>query len=125
MTDPTQMIASGLTTCPTHQVMDFLTNYVKTEKVEAIVVGYPKTMNNQPSETVAEINPFIKKLVKQFPDLKVYQEDERLTSRMAMQTLIDAGAKKKDRRRKELVDTISASLILQSFLERRKNQKSL
>lgn len=123
ITDPLQIIATGLKTCPTHEVLTFLREYLQKETVEALVVGYPKKMNNTPSEAVAVINPFVKKLRKIFPAIPVYLEDERLTSKMAEQTLIDAGARKKDRRKKELVDTISATLILQSYLQKKRLQQ--
>jgi len=117
VTDILQIIANGLTTVPSHEVIDFLKSYFKKEDVETIVVGYPLQMNNQPSEAVKYINPFIRKLTKTFPDKLIVQADERFTSKIAGRTLIDAGAGKKQRQDKALVDMISATIILQSYLE--------
>ncbi len=119
VTDPLQMIANSLTTVHSKDIWDFLENYFKNEDVECVVVGYPKQMNNQASEAVRFINPFVKKLTKTYPDMEVKLVDERFTSKMAFQTMIDAGLKKKARQNKELVDTISATIILQSYLEQR------
>lgn len=123
VTDPLKIIANGLTTVPTFQVVDFLTNYFKNEKVELLVVGYPKQMNNQPSEAVAYIEPVINRLKKVFPDLPIELVDERYTSKIAFQTMIDGGVKKTDRQNKALVDTISATIILQSYMESRNFKK--
>lgn len=123
VTDPLKIIANGLTTVPTFQVVDFLTNYFKSEKVELLVVGYPKQMNNQPSEAVAYIEPVINRLKKVFPDLPIELVDERYTSKIAFQTMIDGGVKKTDRQNKALVDTISATIILQSYMESRNFKK--
>ncbi|MGM0496429.1 MAG: Holliday junction resolvase RuvX [Bacteroidota bacterium] len=120
VTDPLQMIANGLTTVHPQELMKFLTDYFQKENVEIIVVGYPKQMNNQDSEAVEYIKPFLKKLRKQFPDIPVEIEDERFTSKMAQQTMIDGGMKKKQRQNKGNVDRISATIILQSYLERKK-----
>jgi len=120
VTDPLQMIANGLTTIHPEELMKFLADYFQKESVEAIVVGYPKQMNNQDSEAVEFIKPFLKKLRKQFPNIPVEIEDERFTSKMAQQTMIDGGMKKKQRQNKKNVDRISATIILQSYLERKK-----
>lgn len=117
-TDELQLIASGLTTVNTKELMVFLQEYVKKEKVDAIVVGEPKQMNNEVSESEALIIPFLKKLKGQFPKLKIERQDERFTSKMAFQTMIDNGLKKKQRRDKALVDEISATLILQGYINR-------
>jgi len=119
VTDPLQMIANSLTTVHSKDIWDFLKNYLEKEDVECIVVGYPKQMNNQASQAVKFINPFVKKLVKSYPEMEVKLVDERFTSKMAHQTMIDAGLKKKARQDKALVDTISATIILQSYLEQR------
>ena len=119
VTDPLKMIANGLTTVHSKDIWDFIKNYLEKESVECIVVGYPKQMNNQASEAVRFINPFIKKLVKTYPEMEIKLVDERFTSKMAHQTMIDAGLKKKARQNKALVDTISATIILQSYLEQR------
>ena len=119
VTDPLQIIANSLTTIHSKDIWSFLAEYLEKENVECIVVGYPKQMNNQASEAVRFINPFLKKLTKTYPDMLVKQVDERFTSKIAHQTMIDAGLKKKARQNKALVDTISATIILQSYLEQR------
>jgi len=119
VTDPLQIIASALDTVHVKDIWDYLSTYLSKEKVEKILVGYPMQMNNQPSQAVRFVNPFVKKLVKTYPDIMVELVDERFTSKMAHQTVIDAGLKKKDRQNKELIDRISATIILQSYLERR------
>ena len=119
VTDPLQIIANSLTTVHSKDIWVFLKEYLEKEKVDCIVVGYPKQMNNQASEAVRFINPFVKKLIKEYPNIEVKLVDERFTSKMAHQTMIDAGLKKKARQNKALVDTISATIILQSYLEQR------
>ena len=120
VTDVLQIIANGLTTVPTHTLMDYILDYVKREPVERIVVGLPKQMNNQPSENMVRIEPFVNRLRKVLPDIPVEYVDERFTSVLAHQAMLDGGLKKKDRQRKELVDEISATIILQSYMESRK-----
>lgn len=117
VTDPLKIIANGLTTIPTHTLIDFVAEYTLKESVELLVVGYPVQMNNTPSEAVIYINPVLKKLQKVLPHLKIELVDERFTSKLAMQAMIDGGMKKKDRQNKATVDTISATIILQSYLE--------
>ena len=117
VTDPLKIVANGLTTIPTHTIIDFITTYISKESVELLVVGYPVQMNNTPSEAVNYINPVLKRMEKVFPNLKIELIDERFTSRMAMQAMIDGGMKKKDRQNKATVDTISATIILQSYME--------
>lgn len=121
VTDELQMIANALTTVRTAEVLEYLKKYTLQEKVDCFVVGEPKQMNNTPSQSFQFIEPFIRALNKQFPGIPVKRMDERFTSRMAFQTMIDAGLKKKDRQNKELVDSISATLILQSYLLSRTN----
>ena len=120
VTDVLQIIANGLTTVPTHTLMDFIFDYVKREPVERIVVGLPKQMNNQPSENMVRIEPFVNRLRKVLPNIPVEYVDERFTSVLAHQAMLDGGLKKKDRQRKELVDEISATIILQSYMDSRK-----
>ena len=120
VTDPMQIIASGLTTVPTHQLMDFLLKYMAQEPVERIIVGHPKQMNNQESENMRNIVPFVNQLRKKIPDIPVEFVDERFTSVLAHQAMLDGGLKKKDRQNKALVDEISATIILQSYLESKK-----
>ena len=123
VTDPMQIFASPLNTVSPKEFDNFIEGYLKTEDVDAFVIGYPVQMNNQPSESVKYINPFIKKLKKSFPERHIHLVDERFTSQMALRTMIDGGVKKRDRRDKSMVDKISASIILQSFLDNRSNRK--
>lgn len=116
VTDPLQLIANRLTTVPTHEIWTFLKDYFSKEAVEKVIIGYPMQMNNQPSEAVQYINPFLKKFQKDYPQMPIEQVDERFTSKMAFQTMIDAGVKKKDRQNKGTIDAVSATIILQSYL---------
>ena len=116
VTDALQIIASGLTTVPTKELLVFLKTYVSKEDVELFLVGEPKQMDNTASESEAYILPFLSKLEKQFPNIPIKRVDERFTSKMAFQTMIDSGLKKNQRKNKALVDEISATLILQSYL---------
>ena len=119
VTDPLQIIASGLATVETKQLLVFLKGYISKEEVDIFVVGLPKQMNNQPSESEHLIQPFIKKLKNTFPNIPIKREDERFTSKLAFQSMIDSGMKKKQRQNKATIDEISATLILQSFLNRK------
>ena len=116
VTDELQIIASGLTTVPTIDLINFLQEYMQKEKVDLFVVGLPKQMNNEFSESEQLIKPFLNKLASIFPTIDIERVDERFTSKMAFQTMIDSGLSKKKRRDKALVDEISATLILQSYL---------
>lgn len=116
VTDEMQIIASGLATVPTSDIFEFLKEYVKQEKVELFLVGEPKQMNNTASESEKYIKPFLSKLAKMFSDTPIKRVDERFTSKMAFQTMIDSGLKKKQRQNKALIDEISATIILQSYL---------
>jgi len=120
VTDPMQIIANKLTTVPSHQIFDFLKDYFQKENVEKVIIGYPRQLNNEASEAVLYINPFLKRFQKLYPDMPIEQVDERFTSRMAFQTMIDAGLKKKDRQNKATIDAVSATIILQSYLEQKK-----
>lgn len=117
VTDESRIIANGLTTVHVKDVIAFLKEYIEKENVDCIVVGEPRDMKNRASDASRFIEPFVKHLKKQFPEIVVERMDERFTSRMAFQTMIDAGLKRKSRQNKELVDTISATLILQSYME--------
>ena len=119
VTDELQLIASGLTTVETKQLLNFLRKYVSEEKVEKFVIGEPKQMNNLPSESEELIKPFLRTLDGVFPKIPVERQDERFTSKMAFQTMIDSGLNKKRRRDKALVDEISATIILQAYLNRK------
>ncbi len=118
VTDELQLIASGLTTVRTFELIDFLKEYTQKEKVETFIVGEPRQMDNTPSESEALIGPFLNRLKKVFPHIPVERHDERFTSKMAFQTMIDSGLKKKQRRDKALVDEISATIILQAYLNK-------
>ncbi|MBO7418632.1 MAG: Holliday junction resolvase RuvX [Bacteroidaceae bacterium] len=117
VTDPLQIIANGLETVQTAQLMNFLTDYIAKESVERVVVGLPKQMNNDYSESMEYITPFVNRFKKLFPEIPIEYVDERFTSVLAHRALIDGGLKKKDRQNKALVDEISATIILQSYLE--------
>ena len=123
VTDPLQIIASALETVAAHDIRQFLRNYIKNEEMDGIVVGYPKDMQNEPSEAVKYIDPFVKWCKAEFPDIPVVLYDERFTSKMAARSMIESGVPKMARRDKSLVDKISASLILQSFLDSEINRK--
>ncbi|MDZ7738372.1 MAG: Holliday junction resolvase RuvX [Bacteroidales bacterium] len=118
VTDRDQIIASPLKTIATTELETFLKEYIASEKVDAIIIGYPRKMNNQPSELVKQIDPFINRLRKIFRDTDLHLVDERFTSSIAQKAMIEGGMKKSDRQKKENVDKISASLILQSYMQR-------
>jgi len=117
VTDELQMIANSLDTVHSKDIIQYLKEYTKNENVECFVVGEPKDMKYRDSESAKFIEPFVKKLKKEFPKIKIDRYDERFTSKIASQTLIDSGIGKKKRRNKALLDKISATLILQSYLE--------
>lgn len=117
VTDVLQLIANGLATVPTHQLLQFIMDYAQKEPVERILVGLPKQMNNEPSENMKYIEPFVRSLRKKLPDIPVEYVDERFTSVLAHQAMREGGLKKKARQNKALVDEISATIILQSYLE--------
>lgn len=121
VTDELRLIASGLTTIQTSDIIPFLMEYLNKEVVDVIVVGEPKQMNNAPSESEALIVPFVQEITKHFPKLPIKRQDERFTSKMAFQTMLDSGLKKKQRRNKALIDEISATIILQSYMESNKS----
>lgn len=116
ITDEMQIIASGLTTVETKNLLSFLDSYLKDENVELFLIGLPKQMNNEASESEQHILPFITKLENKYPTIPIKRIDERFTSKIAFQTMIDSGLKKKQRKNKAMIDEISATLILQSYL---------
>ena len=120
VTDPLQIIANGLTTVPTDQLMNCLLANIEKESVSSIVVGHPKQMNNEDSENMKRIIPFVNLLKKRFPDIIVELFDERFTSVLAQRAILAGGVKKKDRQNKALVDEVSATIILQSYIESKK-----
>ena len=117
VSDPLGIIANGLNTIQTGEIWQFLTEYLEKEDVKTIVVGYPLQMNNQPSESLKYIDPFVTKLKKEFAEIEILMVDERFTSKMAKQAMLDGGLKKKDRRDKRMVDKLSAVIILQTHLD--------
>ena len=120
VTDELQLIAGGLTTVDTNSVIQYILDYVKREPVELIVVGMPKQMNNQPSENMGRIRPFVGHLRKLLPEISIEYHDERFTSVLAHQAILASGIGKMARRNKELVDEVSATIILQSYMESRR-----
>jgi putative Holliday junction resolvase len=120
VTDPLQIIATALDTVRTHDLLDFLKKYVQNEVVEAFIIGMPKRLDNTESENAARVHAFIKLLKKTFPDIPTHPHDERFTSSMALQSMIAGGSKKSERREKGNIDKISATIILQSFMESRR-----
>ena len=117
VSDPLQIIANGLTTVETAGLIDFLNKYLSEEEVSEIIIGQPKQLNNEASENMKRIEPFANRLKKLYPSIPVVYFDERFTSKMAHQTMLDGGLKKKDRQNKALVDEISATIILQGYME--------
>ena len=119
ITDEMQIIASGLTTIPSETVIDFLKIYFAKEKVEKVIIGEPKQMNGLPSESTAVIDKFIEKFVFFFPEMLLEKVDERFTSKIAFQTMIDSGLSKKQRQNKGLIDEVAATILLQDYLRRK------
>ena len=125
VSDTLKIIANGLTTVPTHTLIEFLTTYLSKEDVESIIVGLPKQMNNEFSESMKHIAPFVNKIKKVFPNINIEYYDERFTSAIAHKTMLEGGLKKKDRQNKALVDEISATIILQDYMESLRIQNKL
>jgi putative Holliday junction resolvase len=117
VTDPLRIIATPLETVPSQELLPFLKKYLQKESVDEFVVGMPKTLMNKDSETAPMVRLFVEELKKTFPEKKINLADERFTSSMAKRAMIDGGMKKKDRRDKANVDKISATIILQSFMD--------
>ena len=120
-TDPLQIIANSLDTVHPKDVVVYLKKYLLTEQVEAFVIGLPRTLRNEESSNAANVKAFTNLIKKNFPDMPIYGVDERFTSSMALDTMISGGMSKKDRRDKANVDKISATIILQSFMEQKQN----
>lgn len=123
VTDPLRITANALDTIAVHELMNYLVSYLTKEKVDIIVVGQPLQMNGSESESMKFINPFINALKKKFPDTELVMFDERFTSVLAHKTMLDAGLNKKNRQNKGLVDRISATIILQGYLESIRNKQ--
>jgi putative Holliday junction resolvase len=119
ITDELQIIASGLTTIPSETAITFLKDYFSKENVAKVLIGEPKQMNGQPSESTPVIEKFVTDFKSNFPDMKIERVDERFTSKMAFQTMIDSGLSKKQRQNKGLVDEIAATILLQDYLTRK------
>ena len=118
ITDEMQIIASGLTTIPSETAIAFLKDYFSKENVEKVLIGEPKQMNGQPSQSTEVIEKFVSKFKTNFPEMAIERVDERFTSKMAFQTMIDSGLKKQQRKNKALIDEISATIMLQDYLIR-------
>lgn len=124
VTDPLQIVAGNLATVPTHTLLQFIKDYIAHDPVERIVVGKPTQLNGEPSESMKYITPFVNRLKKELPDIPVVMYDERFTSTIAHQAMIDGGMKKSDRRDKSRVDAIAATIILNDYLQSRYNQQT-
>jgi putative Holliday junction resolvase len=123
VTDPLKIIANKLGTVSAHDIWDFLKDYFQKEQVECVVVGYPRQMNNKPSDSVLYVDPFLNRFRKLYPEMPLELVDERFTSKLAFQTMIDAGLRKKARQNKETIDAVSATIILQSYMQQQKYKK--
>ncbi len=117
VTDPLQLIASGLDTVPAQEILGYLAAYCQREPVEAFVVGMPRRLDSTDTDATPHVRGFIKRLRKQFPEVPVHEHDERFTSVMAQRAMLASGMSKKDRRDKGTVDKVSATILLQSFME--------
>lgn len=120
-TDPLHIIATALTTIGVHEVFQYLQEYVDNEEVEGFVVGFPRQLDHSLSESAKYVSTFLTGLKRKFPHIPVFEVDERFTSKMAFQTMIDGGLRKKARQDKAMIDKISATIILQSYLEQQRN----
>ncbi len=121
VTDPLQIIAGGLATVPTHELFQFLQDYIAREQVECIVIGEPKQPNGMPSENLERVQQFVNRWRRAVPHIPINYYDERFTSVLAHRAMIEGGLKKKDRQNKALVDEISATIILQNYMESRRH----
>ena len=117
VTDPLRIVPGGLKTVATHELNAFLADYFSKESVDVVVVGYPTNMNGEESASMTQIRPFVNKLIKQYPDKKVVMFDERFTSVLAQRAILDSGIGRMARRNKALVDEVSATIILESFMD--------
>ena len=117
VTDPVQIIANPLTTVPTSEIWKYLENYFKAEEVEAVVIGMPQDLYGNDSHSTEAVRQFVKTFDKKFPSHQVHLHDERYTSKIALDAMIRSGSSKADRRKKENIDKLSATIILQSFME--------
>lgn len=120
VSDPLGIFASPMETVPSAKIIEYLQKYALSETIERFVVGYPLNLNGAPAQAAADVDVFLKKLAKAFPDVPIVLEDERFTSVLAHRAMIDGGMKKSDRRDKNSVDKISAAIILQSYMDKKK-----
>ena len=123
VSDPLRIFASALETVHSAKIIEYLKSYTAKENVERFVVGYPMTLNNRPAQAARDVDVFLKLLAKHFPQISVTLEDERFTSRMAMMAMIEGGVRKSERREKGAVDKVSAALILQTYLDRTRQEE--
>lgn len=123
VTDPTQLIATALETVPTREAINYIINYSLRENIEGFIVGMPRHLNNTDADIVPEINQFIAKLQAHFPETIINAYDERFTSLMAKHSMIESGQSKKTRRDKSMLDKISATILLQSWLEKQQYKR--
>lgn len=124
VTDPLKIVAGNLATVPTHTLLQFIKDYIAREQVERIVIGQPTQLNGEPSESMRYIKPFVNRLSSELPDMPIVMYDERFTSTIAHQAMIDGGMKKSDRRDKNRVDAIAATIILNDYLQSKYNQNN-
>lgn len=117
VSDPLKIIANGLKTVATHDLDAFFELYFKEEKVDLVVMGLPRQLNNEPSEAMRYIEPYVRKFKKKYPDIPLVYSDERFTSVLAHRAMLEGGLKKKDRRNKALADEVSATILLQDYME--------
>lgn len=122
VTDPLKIVAGNLATVPTHTLLQFIKDYIEREPVERIIVGQPTQLNGEPSESQRYITPFVNRLKRELPEMPVVMYDERFTSTLAHQAMIDGGMKKSDRRDKSRIDAIAATIILNDYLQSIYNQ---
>ena len=125
VTDPLKIVAGNLATVPTHTLMQFMKDYIAREQVERIVIGQPTQLNGEPSESMRYITPYVNRLRNEMPDMPVLLYDDRFTSTIAHQAMIDGGMKKSDRRDKSRVDAIAATIILNDYLQSIFNQSDI
>jgi len=125
VTDPLKIIAGNLATVPTHTLMQFIKDYIAREPVECIVIGKPTQLNGEPSESMRYITPFVNRLRGELPEMPIVMYDERFTSTIAHQAMIDGGMKQRDRRDKARVDAIAATIILNDYLQSKLYQSNL
>lgn len=123
VSDPLGIFASALDTVSAAKVMTYLQSYTSGQPVSRFVVGYPKNLDNTPSDNARQVDLFVKQLKNYFPAIQISLEDERFTSKMAFRAMVDGGLKKMQRRNKETIDKVSAALILQSYLDTQRNLK--